>query len=199
MKKIMLLLALTMFCCPLHTQAQEAAVATKKEEAKPIKTKDVKLGDMTFKLPESWAAAKNTSRMRLATYAVKPVKGEKDAGEVTVFRFPKQPIKANIDRWIGQFEGGDKAAKIAKGTCPTGEYYVLETVGTFKKPKPGTPPFQRQTISVKDYRMLGVVLPREKDMVFVKLSGPNKTVAGQGRAFRAFFGGDLKTEKPHKF
>lgn len=182
----------------VHAEDKKAETKEKKK-SKPVKTKDVEVGGLKLKLPENWVTEKSSSSMRLATYTIKPVEGEKDKAEVTIFKFPTQSVKGNIDRWAGQFAADGRKSKTTKGKCATGEYYMFEGSGTFKKPKPGSPPFLRQTINAKDYRMLGVILPKGSSMYFVKMAGPNKTVAAQAKAFRAAFGGEKKTEKEHKF
>ena len=186
------------FCLSLSLNpvAAEEKGATKKEgkEVK-VETDVVKLKNLKLKVPKTWEKAKSSSSMRLATYQVKPVEGEQDKAELTVFNFPNQDIKQNIDRWVSQFQATGRKAKTTKGTCSTGEYYLVEASGIFKKPDPNSPPFLRKTTDAPDYRMLGVILPVEgSGMYFLKLTGPDKTVHAQAKAFRASFGGDLKNE-----
>ncbi|MDB4614117.1 hypothetical protein OAH18_00360 [bacterium] len=170
--------------------------ATTKTEAKKVETKKVTIKAIELDVPVTWTVKKSSSSMRLATYAVKPVEGETDEAELTVFNFPNQDIKQNIKRWADQFSGPKRKSKTVKGKCPTGDYYLVNASGTFKKPKPGSPPFRRETVDAEGYRMLGVILPvKEKGMYFLKLTGPDKTVAAQMKLFRASFGGKKAGEK----
>ncbi|MFK7818989.1 MAG: hypothetical protein AB8G99_09735, partial [Planctomycetaceae bacterium] len=75
-------------------------------------------------------------------------------------------------------------------------YYLLELAGTYKKPI--GPPMMRKSKDAPGYRMLAVLLRTQKAVLVLKLTGPDKTVAAQLKAFRASFGGDVKTEKPYK-
>ena len=186
-------------CLALLLSAQiaraEKDTATKKTKEVKVETKAVKLKGLAFKFPKTWVKAENSSRMRLATYHVKPVDGEKDKAELTVFNFPNQDVKQNIDRWVGQFQSKERKAKTTRGKCSTGEYYLVEASGTFKKPVPGSPPRFGKTTDAPDYRMLGVILPVEgKGMYFLKLAGPDKTVKAQAKSFRGTFGGNKKEE-----
>ena len=178
---------------------QKAAASKEKKMDKKVETKDVKVKNLTLKVPTTWEAKKSSSRMRLATYQVKPVEGEKDNAELTVFNFANQGIKANVDRWVGQFSAEGRKTKVSKGSCSTGEYYFVDITGTFKKPKPGAPPFGGEKIDAPNYRMYGVVLPVKGDgMYFLKLTGPTKTVAAQAKSMRGTFGGKKAKEKEHK-
>lgn len=176
----------------------DAATTEKPKTEKKIETDDVKVKNLTLKVPKTWVKKRSASSMRLATYEVKPVDGEKDSAELTVFNFSNQGIKANIDRWIGQFSGTGRKSKLFKGTCDTGEYYLVNISGTFKKPKPGAGPFGEK-IDAENYRMLGVVLPvKGEGMFFLKLAGPDKTVAAQLKGLRGSFGGKADEEKEAK-
>lgn len=62
-------------------------VASADEKAKAVETTEVKLMDLTLKLPKSWKALPNTSTMRLATYEIPKADGDPEAGELSVFSF----------------------------------------------------------------------------------------------------------------
>ena len=169
--------------------------ANKAKEAK-VETLVVKIAGLELKLPKTWQKKAESARsIRKATYEVKPVKGETDKAELTMFNFPNQDIKQNIDRWVGQFQSKGRKSTTTKGKCSTGEYYLVDASGIFKKPVPGSPPRLGKTTDAPGYRMLAVILPVEgKGMYFLKLTGPEKTVAAQAKAFRGSFGGNKKEE-----
>ena len=95
----------------------------------------------------------------------------------------KPSVAKDITEAIGGFESMKK-----------GEYYLAELSGTYKKPD--GPPFLQRTKDAPGYRMLAVMIPAEGGVYFLKLTGPDKTVAAQAKAFRRMFGADVKTEKP---
>ena len=61
------------------------------------------------------------------------------------------------------------------------------------------PPIQGKTQEMPDSRMLGIILERENQgNYFLKMAGPDKTVAAQEDALRASIEGDKKSEKPYE-
>ena len=155
-------------------------------------------------VPATWkdiplTAMQKRMAMRSATVQIPPVKGDKEAGELAVFRFRSQDINDNIGRWVGQFQPEGRKQKITKGqTAKKQDYYFVEVSGTFKKQD--GPPMMRKTKDAPGFRMLAVILPvKGQGMYFLKLTGPDKTVMAQTKAMRQTIGGNLKTEKGYKF
>ncbi len=132
-------------------------------------------------MPTSWKAEAQRA-MRLATYTVTP------SGECGVYYFgPGQggSVDANLDRWIGQFLQADgkpskAAAKIAKSTVHGMPVTTVDVSGAYTgmggptaQPGPAMP----------DYRMLGAVVEGPQGSIFIKFTGPAKTVAANQAAF----------------
>jgi hypothetical protein len=128
--------------------------------------------------PANWKAAPPQA-MRAATYSIAPAAGDKASAECGVYFFGAGQggsIDANLDRWRGQFLGPDgKAApaKIAKRTShglsittidSSGEYTGLGGPLSNGKGAPG-------------YRLLGAIVEAPGGNIFVKLTGPAKTLA----------------------
>jgi gluconolactonase len=154
-------------------------------------------------VPTTWkdvplTAMQKRMAMRSATVRIPAAKGDKEPGELTVFRFPSQNINDNIGRWVGQFQKDGRKQKITKGqTAKKQDYYFVEVSGTFKKAD--GPPMMGKTKDAPGFRMLAVILPVKGDgMYFLKLTGPDKTVMAQATAMRQTIGGNVKTEKEHK-
>jgi gluconolactonase len=158
--------------------------------------KDVKVGDITLKTPANWKQSDPTSRLRLAQFAIPAAEGDKDDAELAIFSFGGGGgVKANIDRWIGQFAADGRKTKTTIGESKSGKYVVLEVEGTYNKPV--GPPVLGKTEPTPDSRMLAVILAVEgKGNYFLKLTGPDKTVASASDALRTSFGGDAASEKP---
>lgn len=206
MKSLPRLLAVLtlLFTLPLNAQ-DEKKPDVKKTEKKPVKTRVLKAASrnpqvkpLELKVPVTWKDVKSSSRMRAATVAIPPTKGDKEPAELAVFIFGAQSIDQNIDRWVGQFKADGRKSKITKGKRKADEnkdYYMVELSGTFKKSI--GPPIMQKTQDMPGYRMLGVLIPSKTALYVLKLTGPDKTVAAQAKAFRTAIGGDVKTEKKH--
>lgn len=183
---------------PLNSavQADEKPAAP---AAKPEDTAEVKLKDLTLKLPKSWTVAESTSTMRLATYNVPAVEGDPEPGELTVFNFAGGggDLASNLTRWIDQFDANGRKATIKKGKVGTDTYYLADITGTYKKPK--GPPVLRQTEAAPGFRMLAVVIELEgKGVYYLKLAGPDATIKAQSETLRAAFGGKSADETDYE-
>jgi hypothetical protein len=124
--------------------------------------------------------------MRAATYIVAPAVGDSESGECGVYFFGQGQggsVQANIDRWKSQMlaPGGKPAdAKIAKrmvrGLAVTtidssGEYTGMGgPMAAAKSVKPG-------------YRLLGAIIESPGGNIFVKFTGPAKTIAANQAKF----------------
>jgi hypothetical protein len=194
-----LLCLAALLAIPGFTQAEDKAAkkddAPKADAPKKVKTVEVELkGGLKLNVPETWKSSKPSSRMRLAQFAIPAAKGDKEEGELTLFFGFGGGAKANIDRWIGQFQSVERKVIVKEGAIENGKYLIAEITGTYNKPI--GPPINRQSKPTPDSRMLGVILGIEdKGLYFLKMTGPDKTVAEQGTAFRASFGADAKKEK----
>ena len=120
--------------------------------------------------------------MRLATYSIAP------NAECGVYFFGAGQggsVEANLDRWIGQFLQADgkpskAAAKIAKRTIHGWPVTTVDVSGAYTgmggpaaQPGPAMPA----------YRMLGAIVEGPQGSIFIKFTGPAKTVAANQPAF----------------
>lgn len=173
--------------------------AVQGEEKSSDKTRKAKLGDITLEVPESWKQADPKSRLRVGEFTIPPAEGDQEPAELAVFFFGGAGggAKANVERWIGQFEQEGREARLTTGKSPQGDYTFVDVKGTYNKPI--GPPILRKTTPVPNARMLAVILAVEdKGNYFLKLTGPQKTVTAAADAFRQSFGGNAKTEKEYK-
>jgi hypothetical protein len=124
--------------------------------------------------------------MRAATYVVPAASGDHDSAECGVYFFGAGQggsVDANIERWKGQFrEPGGKPADaqvrkrdihgLAVTTIDTsGEYSGMG--GPMGPPQPAKP----------GYRLLGAIVQGPGGNVFVKFTGPSKTIAANQPKF----------------
>jgi len=112
--------------------------------------------------------------MRAATYTVPAITGDKPGTECIVYFFgPGQggPVDANIERWKGQFTG--PGGKPATGTLTKRVIHglpatSLDISGNYAG---------MAGAAGSGYRMVGVVLENPGGNLFIKFTGPAKTVA----------------------
>ena len=175
------------------------ANASANAEEKKVKTVEVKHRDLTLNIPDSWKSAPNASSMRLGTYQIPAADEDSDAGELTIYNFGGGggSVADNLQRWIGQFSSSGRKSKITQGTAGENKYYYADISGTYNKPV--GPPILRKTEAAPDYRMHAVILViPEKGVYFLKLTGPDATVAAEGKNLRKAFGGNAENEKDYE-
>lgn len=124
--------------------------------------------------------------MRAATYTVPVASGDHEDAECVVYFFGQGQgggVQANIDRWKGQFSepnGQPTQAKIAKRTIHGLSVTTIELAGNYTGmggPMAASP-------SVKQgYRMLGAIIENPGGNIFVKFTGPAKTIAANQAKF----------------
>ena len=127
-----------------------------------------------FSSPEKWVSSPPSSKMRKAQFTVSGDEG-KDA-EVAFFHFGRGGaggVKANVDRWMSQFE--EAKDRIIKKTV-IGDIPVtyVQANGTFlsgrafgpKTPKP-------------NFALLAAIIEGKGGSIFIKMTGPKKTVESQ--------------------
>jgi hypothetical protein len=131
--------------------------------------------------PQSWKT-EAPRPMRLATYTVAL------GAECGVYFFGRGQggsVDANLDRWISQFLQADgkpskAAAKIAKSTVNGLPVTTVDVSGAYTgmggpAAQPGAP--------MPGYRMLGAIVEGPQGSIFIKFTGPAKTVAANQAAF----------------
>ncbi|MFO1019680.1 MAG: hypothetical protein U0903_03145 [Planctomycetales bacterium] len=164
------------------------------------KTKEVEAGDLKLTVPESWKFTQPSSNLRLAQAEVPAAEGDKDAAELVVFYFGSGGAggtKANIDRWTSQFDAAGRKVKILEGTSSHGKYTLVDLQGTYNRPV--GPPILRKTEKMPGARGLFIILSHEKQGdFFLRLTGPEKTVAANADPLRKAIGAKKDDEKEAK-
>ncbi len=136
------------------------------------------MAGFSFARPSGWGWVVPTSPMRKAQLEVVGDDGAK--ADVTFFHFGAGQgggVKANVDRWFGQFQN----AKTAQNEATLGGVRVVfvQAAGTFFSGMPGGP-----TTPLDNYALRGAILEdKEKGDVFVKMTGPSSLVESVWVAF----------------
>lgn len=156
-------------------------------EEKSEKKRDIislSQGKVTLLAPEGWKKKQPRTRIVAYEFAAPAADTNLADGRFTVMQAGGS-IKANIDRWIGQFSQPDggatkDAAKITEKKIAQQKIHLVDLSGTFSDRRgPFAPAVER-----KGYRMLGVIIPTEKaGQLFLKFYGPKETVTKHEQAF----------------
>jgi hypothetical protein len=136
--------------------------------------------------PAGWKSSGTTS-LRAATYPVAPVPGDREGAECVVYFFgPGQggSVQANIERWEGQFQaaGGKPAvAKVIKSTVHGLPVMMIDVSGEYSGM---AGPLATAPVHVSGYRLLGAIVESPGGNVFIKFTGPAKTMAANQPKFQ---------------
>jgi hypothetical protein len=135
--------------------------------------------------PAGWNTGEERP-MRAATYTTPPVSGDTASAECVVYFFGAGQggtVQANLDRWKGQLTTSDgKAAdaKIAKRTIHGLTVTTIDASGDYTGM--GGPMSTSKSVQ-NHYRLLGAIIEGPGGNVFVKFTGPAKTVASNQPRF----------------
>jgi len=136
--------------------------------------------------PVGWHSSGATS-MRAATYPVTPAPGDREGAECVVYFFGAGQgggVQANIERWQGQFKspGGKAAAAQVKQVSVHG--LPVTTIDVSGQYSGMGGPTSTVPVVVNDYRLLGAIIEGPGGNVFIKFTGPAKTMAANKPKFQ---------------
>ncbi len=139
--------------------------------------------------PSQWKNV-GTAPMRAATYQVPLASGDHGAAECVVYFFGQGqggPIDLNMERWNGQFrtpDGKVAPAEIQKRTVHGLPVTTIDVSGTYS----GMSGPLGEPTAVPDYRLLGAILENPGGNVFLKFTGPRRTVTANQAVFERLLG-----------
>lgn len=147
-------------------------------------------GSVVYEIPAGWQEEKPRSAMRQAQYRLARAEGDIEDGELAVFHFPGEggSIRANVDRWVGQFsdENGQPLTepelleeKTVNGTRVT----IVGASGTYSASMGG--PMSPRT-EKPGFRMLAAIIETPDGPWFFKLTGPQATISKWEASFQEF-------------
>ncbi|HEY1271917.1 MAG TPA: hypothetical protein VGF08_08025 [Terriglobales bacterium] len=129
--------------------------------------------------------------MRAATYTVAPAAGDTASAECAVYFFGTGQggsVEANLERWKGQMAGpGGKPAdaKITKRTVHGLAVTTIDASGDYTGM--GGPMAASKSVQ-SNYRLLGAIVEGPGGNVFIKFTGPSKTIAERQSEFEQLLG-----------
>jgi hypothetical protein len=146
---------------------------------------------VAWSLPARWKVT-GERPMRIATYAIPSgaaasTGGETAEAECAVFHFGSGQggdVRANIDRWVGQFENPSTPVEGEKEVDGM-KVITVTTTGTYLAP---SGPMMQSQGKLANYMLLGAIVEGPGGSVFFKLTGPSATVEGAKAEFDALLG-----------
>lgn len=135
--------------------------------------------------PAGWQT-EGSRPMRAATYTVPAAPGDSESAECVVYFFGAGSggaVEANIERWKGQIlkaDGKVADAQIQKRTVHSLPVTMIDSSGTYTGMGGPTAP---GAIVKRQYRMIGAVIENPGGNLFVKFTGPVKTVTANKAKF----------------
>ena len=146
--------------------------------------------ELKFTVPAGWVEEPRSSSMRVAQYKLPKATGDSEDASLVVYYFGQGQggsTAANVARWVGQMKQADgNAARDAKEehfetnglkvtTVDVAGTYVAETA-------PGSGTFHNNA----GYRLRAAVVETPNGSYYVKLVGPEKTVAQWNESFLSY-------------
>lgn len=162
-----LLLVASFFACELRAEEKDTLIVS----------------EFTFAFSDPWIQQQVTSPMRAGQLTYDHADENLEAVDVILYYFGEGQgggTQANIDRWIGQFEGTPES-KTEEVDVGDRKMTLLTAKGTYMESAGG--PFSGNKTAKPNYTMLAAILPSDKGAVFLKLTGPDASVAAMQEAF----------------
>ncbi|GAB4111195.1 MAG: hypothetical protein Kow001_12440 [Acidobacteriota bacterium] len=146
-------------------------------------------GQLEFTAPEGWIQEQPSSAMRHSQYRLPGPDTGGDA-ELAIFTGIGGSVEQNVQRWINQFTVngapvGD-AAKVSHRDISGFHVTFVDVSGTYNPGMMGGPMASGSQGSRDGYRMLAAVIETTGRPWFLKLTGPEKTVAKWQADFERF-------------
>ena len=149
------------------------------------------LATLKFDPPQGWVSKTPSSSMRVADFTLPKAEGDTEDATLTVFFFGATQggnIQANVDRWIGQMSQPDgrpskDVAKTSTMTAHDLKITIVDVTGTYVAE---TTPGSADHFNKPGFRQCAAVVETPGGPYFVKLTGPEKTVAKWHDSFTSF-------------
>lgn len=184
-----------------HAAHEDAAPATDAPAALEGGVARVDVEGVSFAIPAAWQENPPSSSMRALEFTIPGQRGQNNA-ELAVFYFGPSgggPAESNIDRWIGQVSQpdgsatADKAEIVKRVVNGLAVHQVIAT-GTYRASGMGpmAPPAEPQD----GYTLLGIIVEGgPRGPFYVRITGPQETVAAWQQSIDALVGSMVKTSE----
>ena len=143
---------------------------------------------LKFTVPPGWVEEERTSSMRVAQYRLPKVAGDAEDASLVLYFFGQGQggsTAANIERWVAQMKQADDSSTAKQENFEMNGLKVttVDVSGTYvAETAPGSGTFHNNP----GYRLRAAVVETPKGSYFVKLVGPEKTVAQWNESFLSY-------------
>lgn len=149
-------------------------------------------GALTFTAPDGWRQSPSGSTMRVAEFVLPRAAGDVEDALLVVYYFGGTggSVEDNIKRWIGQVQqpDGRPSTAVAKREARTVNGLALTLVDVSGTYVAELAPGSARRNNRPNFRLRAGVVQTPKGPYFVKLTGPEKTIARWDGAFAQFVG-----------
>jgi hypothetical protein len=148
-------------------------------------------GELRYRAPDGWVKEQPSSNMRVAQFQLPRAAGDSADGSLVVYYFGQGQggsVEANLDRWMNQMKQADGTpskdrAKVETKTVNGLKVTLLDVSGRYTaEMAPGADEHHDDA----SFRMRAAVIETPKGAYYVKLVGPEKTIAGWDSSFGSF-------------
>ena len=137
---------------------------------------------LKFTVPSGWVEEKASSTMRVAQYKLPKETGDTEDASLVLYYFGQSGgggISANLERWVSQMkqpDGSDSKDKAKQDSLKVNGLAIttIDLAGTYTAE---TAPGSGQFFNNPNYRLRAAVIETPKGSYYLKLVGPEKTVA----------------------
>jgi hypothetical protein len=144
---------------------------------------------LSFSAPPGWRSTPASSSMRVAQFSLPHADGDPEDADLVVYYFGGSggSVDANIQRWIGQMQqpDGKPVSSVKRDTAHVNGLTVtlVDVSGTYvAETAPGASTHHHNA----SYRLRAAVVETPAGPYYIKLTGPQKTVAKWDKAFADF-------------
>jgi hypothetical protein len=147
---------------------------------------------LTFTAPDGWRKVATTSSMRVADFALPHAEGDGEDAELVLYYFGGGggSVDANVQRWVGQMQQPDGRASSAVAKKETRkinglDVTLLDLTGTYvAEMAPGASEHNNKP----KFRLRAAVISTPQGAYYIKLTGPERTIAKWSHSFEQFLG-----------
>jgi hypothetical protein len=142
---------------------------------------------LKFTVPAGWVEEERTSSMRVAQYRLPKAATDKEDASLVLYYFGQGQggsATANVERWVGQMKQAEGSSAKQEGLEVNGlKVTTVDVSGTYgAETAPGSGTFHNKP----GYRLRAAVVETPNGSYYVKLVGPEKTVAQWNESFLSY-------------
>ena len=146
---------------------------------------------LKFDAPAGWISRTPSSAMRVAEFTLPHVPADAEDATVTVFFFGSnmgRNVQTNLDRWIGQLEQPDGSSSKDRATSAsfTANGLTITTLDVGGTYVAEVTPGSAERFNKPGFRQIAAVVDTPGGPYFVKLLGPQATVAKWAESYVGF-------------